>query len=49
LDGQRWRWPRGNGVEVIKILAFWFVLSVAAWALFVGLGIGVYEPTKDLL
>jgi len=49
LDGQQWRWPRGNGVEVIKILAFWFVLSVAAWALFVGLGIGVYEPTKDLL
>ena len=48
MDGQQWRWPRGNGVEVIKILAFWFVLGVAAWALFVGLGIGVYELTKDL-
>jgi hypothetical protein len=46
LDGQQWRWPRGNGVEVIKILAFWFALSVAAWAFFVGLG--VYELTKDL-
>jgi hypothetical protein len=31
----------GTAVDVIRILAFWFVLSVAAWALFVGLGIGV--------
>jgi hypothetical protein len=48
LDGQQWRWPRGNGVEVRKILAFWFVLSGAAWALFVGLGIRVYELKRDL-
>jgi len=30
---------------IIKFL-FWFVLGAAAWALFAGLGIEVYELTK---
>ena len=38
---------RNWGEMIIKFL-FWFVLGAAAWALFAGLGIEVYELTKDL-
>jgi hypothetical protein len=33
---------------IIKFLV-WFVLGAAAWALFAGIGIEVYELTKDHL
>jgi hypothetical protein len=38
-----------GGVEMPKKLLFWTVLIIAAYALFVALGIWGYELTKGLL